>query len=311
MLAQRNLQVTTSDNPGPASAHRVPQTFAIKPSAPPPSTGPLAGRPDELLIFWGDTPVGSTAQIYWPGVSADEVIALADWMYGVHPLRAADPHTIEVKTVKGVTFVPIPVGTAAVYAGLFSIDLPLTVKTGQEFNVVVRRVNKRLRPAAPPPPPPGPKIAALGKARGGERPAQAPALLAQAVAAPQVWERYIVGSFQVKIPVSTGPAMRPAEETTLAILKARLEGWPKASPWYPVLLRYVELIAGRLHGIGGDPERYPAFPGRLQAGADCLRAWRAAPGIHRQSGESCLRPFWRLLRIRLGHGGWRPTLRRA
>jgi len=153
LLAQRNLQVTTSDNPGPTSAHRIPQTFATKPSAPPPLTGPLAGRPDELLIFWGDTPVGSTAQIYWPDVSADEVVTLADWMYGAHPLRVADPHTIEVKAVTGVTFVPIPVGTAAVYAGLFTIDLPRTVRTGQEFNVVVRRVSKRLRPAAPPPRP--------------------------------------------------------------------------------------------------------------------------------------------------------------
>ena len=265
LLAQRNLQVTTSDNPGPASAHRVPQTFAVKPSAPPPSTGALAGRPDELLIFWGDTPVGSTAQIYWPGVSADEVIALADWMYGVHPLRAADPHTIELKTVKGVTFVPIPVGAAAVYAGLFRIDLPLTVRTGQEFNVVVRRVNKRLRPAAPPPPPPGPQIAASSKARGGERHAHAPAP-ALAVAAPQVWERYIVGSFQVKIPVSTGATMRPAEETTLAILKARLEGWSKASPWHPVLLRYVDLIAARLQGIGGDPGAIPPSLGGYRAG---------------------------------------------
>ena len=267
LLAQRNLQVTTSDNPGLASAHRVPQTFAVKPSAPPPSMGALKGRPDELLIFWGDTPVGSTAQIYWPGVSADEVIALANWMYGVHPLSAADPHTIQVKTVKGVTFVPIPVGAAAVYAGLFSIDLPLTVRTGQEFNVVVRRVNKRLRAAAPPPPPPGPQIAASGKARGGERHAHAPAP-APAVAAPEVWERYIVGSFQIKIPVSTAAVMRPAEETTLAILKARLEGWPTASPWYPVLLRYVELIAGRLQGVGGDPAGIPPSlggyrPGRL------------------------------------------------
>lgn len=250
-LAQRNLQVTTSDNPGPLSAHKVPQTFAVKPSTPPPATGPLAGRPDELLIFWGDTPAGSTARIYWPGVSADEVIELANWMYGVHPLRAADPHTIEFETVKGVTFVPIPVGTAAVYAGLFTIDLPLTVRTGQEFNVVVRRVNKRLRAAAPPPPD-GPQIATVGKVTAGERPTQTPALV-EAVAAPRVWERYIAGSFQVKIPVSTGAAMRPAEETTLAILKARLEGWSKASPWYPVLLRYVDLIAGRLQGIGGDP----------------------------------------------------------
>jgi hypothetical protein len=182
--------------------------------------------------------VGSTAQIYWPGVLADDVVALADWMYGVHPLRAADPHTIEVDTVDGVTFVPIPVGDAAVYAGLFSIDLPRTVKTGQEFNVVVRRVNKRLRPAGPPAPPSGPEIAASGKASGGERHAQAlvPVLAPdRAVEEPAVWERYIVGSFQVKIPVSTGAAMRPAEETTLAILKARLQGWPTTSPWYPVL----------------------------------------------------------------------------
>jgi hypothetical protein len=54
--------------------------------------------------------------------------------------------------------------------------------------------------------------------------------------------------------------------TTLAILKARLEGWPKASPWYPALLRYIELIAGRLlagrlRGIGGDPEGIPPFLG--------------------------------------------------
>jgi hypothetical protein len=86
------------------------------------------------------------------------------------------------------------------------------------------------------------------------------------VAAREVWERYIAGSFQVKIPVSTGPAMRPAEETTLAILKARLEGWPKASPWYPVLLRYIELIAGRLRGIGGDPERIPPSLGGYRPG---------------------------------------------
>ena len=89
---------------------------------------------------------------------------------------------------------------------------------------------------------------------------------AQAVAERRVWERYIAGSFQVKIPVSAGPAMRPAEETTLAILKARLEGWPKASPWYPVLLRYTELIAGRLRGIGGDPEGIPPSLGGYRPG---------------------------------------------
>ncbi len=95
---------------------------------------------------------------------------------------------------------------------------------------------------------------------------------ARSVAAPQVWERYIVGSFQLKIPVSTGEAMRAAAETTLAILKARLDAWPKTSPWYPVLLRYVELLAGRLYGIGGDTGTIPPSLGGYRPGRPVCEA---------------------------------------
>jgi hypothetical protein len=280
-LAQRNLQVTTSDNPGPASAHRVPQSFEVKPSGAPPTYGPLAGRPDELMIDWGEVPPDSTAKIYWPAVSSAEVIQLASWMYGVHPLTAADAYTIEVKTIKGVTYVPIPQGTGEWYAGLLTVDLPQTVRTGQEFNIVVRRIGKRpvrvsrAPPPPPPPPQPVPQIAsktaskvASTMRRGGtiqynpSRPV-APALPAQTALVSTTadykagWERYIVGSFQVKIPVSTGEAMLPAEETTLAILKARLQALPKTNRWYPVLLRYIAQIAGRVDGLGGDANAIP------------------------------------------------------
>lgn len=267
-LAQRNLQVTTSDNPGPASAHRVPQTFEVKPSAAPPTYGPLAGRPDELMIDWGEVPPGSTARIYWPAVSSSEVIQLASWMYGVHPLTAADAHTIEVKTINGVTFVPIPQGTGEWYAGLFTVDLPQTVTTGQEFNIVVRRIGKRqVRVSQPPPPPPPPLQIASQRRSGGNirsplhidsaAPAQTAPAQAAAVDDRPAYERYIVGSFQVKIPVSTQAAMLPAEETTLAILKARLEALPTTDRWYPVLLRYIDQIAGRVNGLGGDANAVP------------------------------------------------------
>lgn len=63
-LAQRNLQVTRSDNPGPASTHRIPQTFDIRPST---AAGPSV-YPDELMIDWGTVPQGSLASIYWPQV---------------------------------------------------------------------------------------------------------------------------------------------------------------------------------------------------------------------------------------------------
>jgi len=268
-LAQRNLQVTTSDNPGPLSAHRVPQTFDVRPSAPPPQSGPLAGRPDELMIDWGAVPPGSTARIYWPAVSSAEVIKLASWMYGVHPLKAADAHTIEVKTIKGVTYVPIPQGTGPGFAGLFTLDLPKTVKTGQEFDIVVRRIGKRVRRVAPPPPPPPPRIERTRRRTSGgniDLPEEgAPARTAPADRGPVesiiverlAYEPYIVGSFQIKIPVSTGEAMLPAEETTLAILKARLDAMPRSNRWHPVLVRYVEQIAGRVDGLGGNATAIP------------------------------------------------------
>jgi hypothetical protein len=58
-FAQRNLQITYSDNPGPAAAHRVPQTFDTRPG-PEPGTGQLQGYPDELMIDWGQIPPGAT-----------------------------------------------------------------------------------------------------------------------------------------------------------------------------------------------------------------------------------------------------------
>jgi len=57
--------------------------------------------------------------------------------------------------------------------------------------------------------------------------------------------------------VSTGAAMLPAEQTTLAILKARLEAMPRANRWYPVLVRYIAEIAGRVDGLGGNAGAIP------------------------------------------------------
>ena len=52
-LAQQNLQVTRSDNPGPASTHRIPQTFDCRPSK---AAGGQGVLPDELMIDSGRRP---------------------------------------------------------------------------------------------------------------------------------------------------------------------------------------------------------------------------------------------------------------
>jgi hypothetical protein len=240
-LAQRNLQITHSDNPGPASAHRIPQTFDIRPSA----AANQPGQVDELMIDWGSVPAGTVASIYWPQVPAAQVLALANGLYKAHTLSAADNHTIQCKITGGVTYIPVPMSAGANFAGLFTLDLPATVVAGQEFNVVVRRVSSQEVPII--------EIAARrGPPRGGRKPTGQDRNAIR-------W-RYVVGTFQVKIPVSTAAVLLRPEENTLAILKWRLQQIPVSSRWHPVLQRYISYIADRVTGLGGDPNAIPPSP---------------------------------------------------
>ncbi len=266
-LAQRNLQLTHSDNPGPAAAHRIPQTFDIRPSATPGAvTGAMLDYPDELMIDWGKVPVGSSASIYWPQVYASDVLKYAERIHGSHLLTVGDTHTILCKTGKGPTYVPIPPGAGENFAGLLTIDLPQGIIQGSEFNVVVRRVatrraNERVIPGKifaglPPNERPAINIAANmhlkhEKAGQGIEVGEAPHSPVAPVRRPKNW-RYVVGTFQVKIPVSTASVFRFAEENTLAIMKWRLASLSGSDRWHPVLERYVSYVAARVDALGGD-----------------------------------------------------------
>jgi hypothetical protein len=251
-LAQRNLQITFSDNPGPAEAHRIPQTFDLRrgPAPGPDPEAELVQRPDELMIDWGSVPAGSVASIYWPAVLAKDVLDVADSLYSTHQLLAEDTHTLKMVVPRGVTFVPIPSGAGDNLAGLFTVDLPQGVKAGENFVVSVRRITTRQGPPPPPPPPPPPQIQTpiAGSARAAAREAS------QSVNS--AW-RQVVGTFAVRIPVTTAKVMRPMEENTLAIMKWRLQQMDPTNRWLPVLKRYIGLVEGRVRGVYGDPGKIP------------------------------------------------------
>lgn len=57
------------------------------------------------------TPQDSAAQFYLPALAAADILRLADDRYPGHALRLVDPHTIGCPA-DGVTFVPLPNGTA-------------------------------------------------------------------------------------------------------------------------------------------------------------------------------------------------------
>ena len=235
-LAQRNLQVTKSGNPGPASTHRVPQAFDTRPSQPFTSAaGRMTGVPDEIMIDWGSTPPGSTAYIYWPRVLASDVIDLASRLYVTHFLTAADANTIKCKTVKGVTYIPVPSATNQYFAGLFTIDLPIGVTQGEVFKIVVRRLTTKTVPSS---------SALASSARSARLPFLLPV-------------RTVTGAFQVTIPVTTEADLLAGDENTLAVLKWRLQQMSPVYRWYPVVKRYIDYLSSRIDASGGNASSIP------------------------------------------------------
>jgi hypothetical protein len=256
-LAQRNLQFTQVDNPGPAEAHRAPQTFDLRPSR-------LVGgsrnvAPDQLMIDWGNVPRGSVCSIYWPAVAAAEVIALARTWGGATGLSMSSPDTLTLAVDSGVSYLPIPTGAGQNFAGLLTLKLPMGIRAGQEFEVLVRRISTRFgRKSQPVPVPELNAAPARDAGKATAEHAKAVVVIGDVKSEALVEWRYVVGSFIVRVPVTTGDEMLVPEQITLAIMKWRLANLSPGNRWAPVLARYIEYLSARLDGIGGDAAQVPA-----------------------------------------------------
>ena len=241
-LAQRNLTFVSVPNPGLEDASRIaPQTFEVRPSP----MVLLDGKPDELMIHWGDTPVGSTASIYFPGADAAETIAWAESMYVSHRLTLEDAHTITCP-VGGVTYIPVAQGQGANFAGLLSVQLPLGIRKGQEFNVVVRQIT-------------GVSTGFIGRGTGQQVGMETRFNTTDFTTNKNgfAWRRSL-GVFALTIPVSTKHALLTDEMRNLSIFRWIEQSIPIESRWYPVFRRYVDQLVGRVTGMGGDPHQVGA-----------------------------------------------------
>ncbi|HUB81304.1 MAG TPA: S53 family peptidase [Bryobacteraceae bacterium] len=253
-IAQRNLAFTTVANPGLTDSRLATHTFEIRPS---PFTLNSDERPDELMIDWGNVPAGSVASIYLPAVDAAGVLSLADRMYTVHNLTAADAHTLQCNT-GGTTYIPIPQGSGPNYAGLFSVQLPLGIRHGQEFRIVVRQITSSFE----------------NQKGAGANPAPVPNAVSTR-AELRVRERFVYGSFQINIPVSVKSDMLIPEERNLSFFRWIQETIPATSRWYPVFQRYIAQLVGKVTALGGDGPSVPPS----QTGS-----WPGLPGFGTGSG---------------------------
>jgi hypothetical protein len=248
-LAQRNLAYIDGPNPGVViDSRRMPHPFQIQASK---AAEKLV---DELMIAWGNTPAGSTASIYLPGVTAAEIIALADSLYAYHQLTAEDAHTIAMPSGP-VTFVPIPKNTGLL-AGLLTVDLPPGVKRGDVYTIVVRQITNVTkfhgRGGPPNKVPPRPQVVASESAKK--------AFSVQKIAPKIMAWRRVLGAFQIAIAISTKEELLRPEEHQLALFRWIAEKVLPQSRWYPVMQRYILQLAGRVAGFGGDPGKILPSP---------------------------------------------------
>lgn len=222
-LAQRNLAIVETTNPGIVASRKIPQTFEIRP------TTTKVGH-DELLIDWGNLPEGAHATIYIPGVDTREIITLASRTYHAHRFARIDKHTLKCDT-GGITYIPIP-ETEVDLPGLLTVYLPEGITEGESFTVVVRQVS-------------GEGFRAIETTDEGRY-------------VPSV--RRIVGSFQLTIPVRKKADILPRQERLLSNLRWIQTAIPAANRWAGTFGKYVDLIAGRVDGLGGDSSRVAATP---------------------------------------------------
>jgi hypothetical protein len=226
-LAQRNLAIVQSANPGLVFSRRIPQTFEIRPSA-------TKEDHDELMIDWGNVPEGSTATLYLPDIAVNDILLLASRKYRTHRLLRIDEHTLRFNT-GGINYVPIPF-TDGNLPGLLTVDLPEGIENGQVFKVVVRQVTGEQQAVT--------RAIAEKRKRG---------------------VRHIVGSFQLTIPVRTKADILLGQQRLLSNLRWIERAIPAGNRWVPVFGKYVAQVAARVDALGGDSSRVaPSSSGQWQ-----------------------------------------------
>jgi hypothetical protein len=226
-LAQRNLSLDPSGNPGWPSTHTVQHTFLVKPSiaAIDKPTSIAATReffigPDELIIQWGNVPRATQATLFFPEVQVDQILSLSARRQHPAVLAKVDDHTISVK-VADATYIPLPARPSGNLAGLMTLVLPQGVRVGQVFKMSVQQCSG---------------ITILRRARR------------------------MLGAFQFNIPVSTDPDILPNAIRQLSILRYIQQTVPTANRWYPIFVRWLNGLAAKVAGLGGDPTQVLPSP---------------------------------------------------
>jgi hypothetical protein len=250
-----------------SAAHRILGSFDIKATS-----NLLAPQdlPDELMIDWTGLPRGSHASIYLPSVSATAIAATARERYGAAIFTAMDAHTVAC-TARGIAYLPIPRAPGNL-AGFIDVSLPASVKQGHRHGITLRQLTTVHD-----------EIGGRGGVAGGIAPeAVKRTVVPIARRRPIAWRKG-VGDFQLALVVSDKAKALHAAQDSGAILGWILAGMASEDRWRPVIIRYLEALAGQIRALGGEPGRIKASP----FGASGARVGQPGAGDHGHGGKPC------------------------
>jgi len=72
--------------------------------------------------------------------------------------------------------------------------------------------------------------------------------------------RRLHGAFQLTVPVADAATLRSHEERSLSVLRHIESTIPIEEQWHAVFARYLDVIAGRVRGLGGNPDAITPSP---------------------------------------------------
>jgi hypothetical protein len=219
-LAQKNLSIVDSDNPGSAASHTVQQTFVIRAARPPVKQeriGVIAEmtRADEVIFDWRGLPRGTQVTLQFPDVDGDVDDFLLARRFGPRTFQRVDRRTLRTVIEGDAAWLPIPRDRTRDHKLLITMQLPDGIRAGQIFRAIVKQIDAR---------------------------------------------RDVAGAAELRIDVRHAPEILGEAERTLGVLRHIDEAIPSDDRWKQVMDTYVAETAARVAALGGDPALVPPSP---------------------------------------------------
>ena len=155
---------------------------------------------------------------------------------GPQLLSKIDANTIGCPVSDG-SYIPIPARSRQAVAGLLTLQLPQTVRTGQQFYVDVQQHSGLIYPRT------------FDRSDSKSR--------SKTEVDYSLSARKVLGAFRVRILVQQGASLLRTQIRNLAVLRYIFQAIAKTDSWRPVFERYIDQLGEKVRGLGVDPGLIP------------------------------------------------------